>query len=115
VSDAGSVTHWIRRLEAGDQAACQKLWEAYFGRLVGLVRKQLQGAPRSAADEEDVALSAFDSFFRQAQEGRFPRLLDRNDLWQLLVLIAVRKAARCVTPPPSPRVTGRRKAFVSRA
>jgi DNA-directed RNA polymerase specialized sigma24 family protein len=93
VSGVGSVTHWIRRLEAGDQAACQKLWEAYFRRLVGLVRKQLRGAPRSMADEEDVALSAFDSFFHRAREGHFPRLLDRNDLWQLLVLIAGRKAS----------------------
>jgi DNA-directed RNA polymerase specialized sigma24 family protein len=93
VSDAGSVTHWIRRLEAGEQAACQKLWEGYFRRLVGLVRKRLQWVPRSATDEEDVALSAFDSFFRRAREGRFPRLLDRHDLWQLLVLIAGRKAS----------------------
>jgi DNA-directed RNA polymerase specialized sigma24 family protein len=45
------------------------------------------------ADEEDVALSAFDSFFRRAQEGRFPRLADRHDLWQLLVVIAARKAS----------------------
>jgi DNA-directed RNA polymerase specialized sigma24 family protein len=92
VSDTGSVTHWIRRLEAGDQAAFQKLWEVYFRRLAGLVRKRLLGAPRSAADEEDVALSALDSVIRRAREGRFPRLRDRHDLWQLLVLIAGRKA-----------------------
>jgi serine/threonine protein kinase len=44
------------------------------------------------ADEEDVALSAFDSFCRGAAEGRFPQLVDRNDLGQLLVLITARKA-----------------------
>jgi hypothetical protein len=93
VSGAGSVTHWIRRLAASDQDACQKFWEGYFRRLVGLARKRLRGAPRAADDEEDVALSAFDSFCRRAREGRFPRLLDRHDLWQLLVLIARRKAA----------------------
>jgi DNA-directed RNA polymerase specialized sigma24 family protein len=96
VSSTGSVTHWIHQLQAGDQAAFQKLWEGYFRRLVGLARKRLQGAPRAAADEEDVALSAFDSFFRRAREGRFPRLADRHDLWQLLVLIAVRKASNLV-------------------
>jgi DNA-directed RNA polymerase specialized sigma24 family protein len=96
VSVAGSVTQWIHQLKAGDQAAFQKLWESYFRRLVGLARKRLQGAPRAAADEEDVALSAFDSFFRRAQEGHFPRLLDRHDLWQLLVLIAGRKASDLV-------------------
>jgi DNA-directed RNA polymerase specialized sigma24 family protein len=93
MSGTGSVTHWIRRLQAGEQAAFQKLWERYFRRLVALVRKRLQGAPRGAADEEDVVLSAFDSFFCRAQEGRFPKLLDRDDLWQLLVLIAGRKAS----------------------
>jgi DNA-directed RNA polymerase specialized sigma24 family protein len=93
VSGAGSVTHWIGQLKAGEQAAFQKLWERYFRRLVGLARKRLQGAPRYAANEEDVVLSAFDSFFRRAREGHFPKLLDRNDLWQLLVLIAGRKAS----------------------
>jgi DNA-directed RNA polymerase specialized sigma24 family protein len=58
-----------------------------------LARKRLREAPRCGADEEDVALSAFDSFFRRAREGRFPQLVDRHDLWQLLVLIAARKAS----------------------
>ena len=46
-----------------------------------------------AADEEDVALSAFDSFCRGAEQGHFPQLHDRLDLWQLLVLLTVRKAS----------------------
>src|SRR5262249_19192666 len=41
---------------------------------------------------EDVALNAFDSFCRGARAGRFPRLDDRNDLWQILVVITLRKA-----------------------
>jgi DNA-directed RNA polymerase specialized sigma24 family protein len=59
---------------------------------VGLAYARLRDAPRRIADEEDVALSAFDSFCRGAKAGRFPRLDDRNDLWQILVLITVRKA-----------------------
>src|SRR5262249_16692637 len=62
-------------------------------RLVGLARVKLRSAPRQAADEEDVALSAFKSFCQAAEQGRFPRLQDRDDLWHLLVLIAARKAA----------------------
>src|SRR5262249_32292074 len=76
--------------------AVQKLWEDYFPRLVRLARKRLHGIHRQAADEEDVALSAFDSFCRGAEEGRFARLADRDDLWQLLVVIAARKAANLV-------------------
>jgi len=92
MSSAGSVTTWIEQLRAGDRAAAQRLWERYFPRLVGLARKRLQGLPRRAADEEDVALSALASFCRGAEQGRFPRLEDRDDLWALLVVITARKA-----------------------
>jgi DNA-directed RNA polymerase specialized sigma24 family protein len=87
-----SVTQWIPALKQGDQSAARGLWEAYFRRLVGLAHTRLRDTPRRIADEEDVALSAFHSFWRGAQAGRFPRLDDRNDLWQILVLITVRKA-----------------------
>jgi DNA-directed RNA polymerase specialized sigma24 family protein len=87
-----SVTRWISGLRRGDQAAAQGLWEVYFHRLVALARTRLRNTPRRIADEEDVALSAFDSFCRSARAGRFPRLDDRNDLWQVLVMITVRKA-----------------------
>jgi hypothetical protein len=92
MSSEPSVTYWIRRAQAGDPAAAQRIWERYFQRLVGLARKKLQGAIRRAADEEDVVLSAFDSFYRAAERGRFPQLNDRHDLWQLLVLVTERKA-----------------------
>jgi DNA-directed RNA polymerase specialized sigma24 family protein len=93
---SGSVTVWIARLKAGDAHAAQRLWEDYFPRLVGLARKRLQETPRRAADEEDVALSAFDSFCRGAEQGRFPRLTDRDNLWHLLVTITARKALQLV-------------------
>jgi DNA-directed RNA polymerase specialized sigma24 family protein len=93
MSAIGSVTRCLLRLQEGDRAALQALWEGYFRRLVGLARKRLRGTPRVAADEEDVVLSAFDSFCRGAEQGRFPRLLDRHDLWQVLVLLTVRKAS----------------------
>jgi DNA-directed RNA polymerase specialized sigma24 family protein len=48
---------------------------------------------KAVEDEEDAALSAFDSFCRAASEGRFPRLDDRDDLWRLLVAITEHKVA----------------------
>jgi RNA polymerase sigma factor (sigma-70 family) len=92
MSSSGSVTQWLHRLKAGDREAFQKLWERYFRRLVGLARKRLLDLRRGASDEEDVALSAFDSFWQRAGRGRFPRLDDRHDLWQVLVIITCRKA-----------------------
>ncbi len=89
----GSVTRWITQLRAGDQAAADPLWDRYFERLVALARTRLVRAPRRAADEEDVALSAFHSFCRAAEHGRFPKLDDRDDLWRLLAAFTRRKAA----------------------
>lgn len=96
MSTVGSVTCWLRQLQAGEQEAFQRVWQRYFERLVGLARQRLRSAPGRAADEEDVALSAFDSFFRGARAGRFPQLLDRDDLWQVLVVLAGREAANLV-------------------
>jgi DNA-directed RNA polymerase specialized sigma24 family protein len=78
------------------QPAVQLLWEGYFQRLVNLARRKLTGQPRAAADEEDVALSALNSFCRGAGQSRFPRLADRDDLWQVLVLLTARKAYRLI-------------------
>src|SRR5262245_22647587 len=96
MSAPGSVTCWLDGLRAGDAAAAQVLWEGYYGRLVRLAKQRLRGAAGGPADEEDVALSAFDSFCRGAARGRFPRLNDRDDLWQVLVLLTARKAADAV-------------------
>ncbi len=90
MSGGHSVTTWIGLLREGDGEAAQRLWERYFGRLVTFARGKLQGVSRRAADEEDVALSAFHSFCQAAQ--RFPRLNDRDDLWQVLVMLTARKA-----------------------
>jgi DNA-directed RNA polymerase specialized sigma24 family protein len=92
MTSADSVTQWLDQLRAGDRAAAQRIWENYFYRLVGLARKKLHGVRPRAADEEDVALSALDSFCRGAERGRYPQLLDRHDLWQFLVLLTARKA-----------------------
>jgi DNA-directed RNA polymerase specialized sigma24 family protein len=88
----GSVTHWLGYLKQGNHAAAQPLWERYFDRLVRLARGKLAGDRRLNAYDEDVALSAFDSFFQAAAAGRFPKLNDRNDLWRSLFDVTVRKA-----------------------
>ncbi len=87
-----SDTSHIRRLRDGESGATRALWECYFDRLAGLARHILRDVPRRAADEEDVALSALDSFCRGAERGRFPSLEGRDDLWRLLVVITRRKA-----------------------
>lgn len=91
-----SVTRWLGKLKAGDRAAAGPLWDRYFPRLVELARVRLRGFPRRAIDEEDIALSAFDSFCRDVAAGRLPRLDDRDDLWRVLLLITGQKAVDLV-------------------
>jgi DNA-directed RNA polymerase specialized sigma24 family protein len=92
--DQGSITRWLGDLKDGDLNTVQPLWERYFEQLVHLARQRLNRAhrPDAQADEEDAALSAFDSFCRAAPRGHFPRLDDRDDLWRVLVALTARKA-----------------------
>jgi DNA-directed RNA polymerase specialized sigma24 family protein len=89
----GSVTFWLARLQHGDRQAVTPLWERFFDRLVGYARGRMGRTPRAAADEEDAATNALYSFFRRAEQGQFPELAGRDDLWRLLVTITARKVA----------------------
>jgi DNA-directed RNA polymerase specialized sigma24 family protein len=87
-----SVTCWLDGIKSGDDWEIQKLWDRYFQRLVRLAGKKLPAHGRRAFDEEDIALSAFQSFCDRAGKGQFPQLNDRDDLWKVLATITVRKA-----------------------
>lgn len=93
----GSVTVWLDQLKAGksrDEAVTQ-LWKRYFARLVDQARKHLRSR-RATGDSEDAALSAFDGFVRAVEAGKFPKLDDRDDLWQVLLLMTGNKAKNAV-------------------
>jgi DNA-directed RNA polymerase specialized sigma24 family protein len=87
-----SITPWLSLLRDGHPEAAQRIWDRYFARLIGLARKKLGGRRFGIADEEDVAISALNSFCRNAREGRFPQLADGDGLWRLLIVITARKA-----------------------
>jgi DNA-directed RNA polymerase specialized sigma24 family protein len=89
-----SVTTWLGLLQAGDPAAAEALWQRYYTALVNLAQQHLSQHVRRAADEEDVALSAFASFCAGVAAGRFPRLADRHDLCRLLLTITLRHARK---------------------
>jgi len=96
MSSEDSVSVWLQLLKEGDRAAALPLWERYFPQLVGRARLALRSVPRRMADEEDVALSAFDSFCRRAEQKRFPQLNNRDDLWRILLTITACKAAHLI-------------------
>lgn len=88
-----SVTEYLSDLVKGDPAAVEAIWQRYFGQLVSLARRKLKGSPRRVLDEDDVLQNVFENFFRQVQDGRFPKLNDREDLWQILAMLVIRKSA----------------------
>jgi DNA-directed RNA polymerase specialized sigma24 family protein len=94
--DSHSISIWLEELKRGDPEAARHLWERYFPQLVFLARRKLAGTPRRMEDEEDVALSALDSFCKAADLGRFPHVSDRESLWRLLCRITHRKAVDLV-------------------
>jgi RNA polymerase sigma factor (sigma-70 family) len=96
VSFSGSVSVWIEGVKAGCESAATHLWTRYRHRVVGVAQRKLTGELRSVADEEDVAVIAFQSFLRRCRDGSYPDLQDRDDLWRLLMTITVHKASNQV-------------------
>lgn len=94
--NAEPVSVWLAQVKEGNDEAANRLWERYFPDLVNVARQKLGTVPRRIEDEEDVALSALDSFFRAVEKGRFPDLEDRDGLWRLLSWITQRKAVDAV-------------------
>lgn len=86
------VSLWLEELKSGDRDNASRLFDRYFSRLVGLAASRLRGRPELVGYEEDIALSAFKSLCLGAEKGRFPRLVNRDELWRLLAVITIRKA-----------------------
>lgn len=92
MSGEDSVTQWIVKVKQGDELAQQALWDRYFPSLVEVAKRKLAGQRLHCADEQDVALSALNSFFDAAVKKPFPELMDRESLWRLLSEMTRRKA-----------------------
>lgn len=88
-----SITQWVEQLRAGDDQAATQLWERFFTRLTAIARHRIHGSGLQMSDEEDIALSAFNSFCVGLRQGRFTELDGRDNLWRLLMVITARKVA----------------------
>src|SRR5262249_53300907 len=80
-----SITRLIRAVQDGSNSAVRPLLEAYFDRLVHLVRKRLQNMPGLGGYDEDLALRSFHSVYQRLRDPARPLdLAGRDDLWRLL-------------------------------
>jgi RNA polymerase sigma factor (sigma-70 family) len=95
----GSVTRLIIDLRSDEPAvreiAARLVWGRYFQELLLLARNHLSALVRSREDEEDVLQSMYDSFCARQRRGDFD-LANRDELWNLLVRITLRKARNTV-------------------
>ena len=73
---AGAREDWtslvlLERFRGGDDLAAEAIFARYFDRLTALARSRLSARLARRADPEDIALSAYRSFFVEAREGRY--------------------------------------------
>jgi RNA polymerase sigma-70 factor, ECF subfamily len=90
VSHALSFPAVLSRLQAGDEHAAAQVFHRFARRLVGLAARRLDPLIRCKAGPEDVVQSAFLSFFQRQRDGQF-ELQSWDDLWDILVVITLRK------------------------
>lgn len=94
MSDEASVTLWLHAVRTGDTLAAEQLWKRYFARLMAQARSRMGNIDRCLYDEEDAALSTFDVLCRKLQDGSYPDLNSREDLWMLMLTVLSRKIAK---------------------
>lgn len=80
-------------IQAGDEDAINRFWNLHYEPLVSQARRKMAKVNLRAVDEEDIALSAINSFYRGLSEGRY-KLQGNNELWKLLATIVIRKIAK---------------------
>lgn len=89
-----SVTRWIAAVRHGDSVAASQLWERYFCQLMRQAKLRMPGLGKSTYDEEDAAISTFHVLCKRLQEGQYENLAGRQELWQLMLTVLIRKIGR---------------------
>lgn len=80
----------LARWRRGDETAAAELFDRYVNRLISLARSRLSEKMKRRVEPEDVVQSAYRSFFRKADGGRYT-LEKSGDLWKLMAAITVSK------------------------
>lgn len=90
-SSTEEILSCISHLKGISNEEAEKIWTDYFPRLLVFAQRRIASLPKRSFDEEDIALSAMNSFFRAQRQGRFELAADFGDLWPILVTIVSRK------------------------
>ncbi|MDB5344491.1 MAG: prkC 23 [Schlesneria sp.] len=90
MSESPSSAELMQQWANGESTAATLLHQRYVRRLVAFAGSYLSVRIRQRVDADDIAQSAFLSFFRRAKSGDFS-VEDSTDLWKLLMGIARNK------------------------
>ncbi len=94
LSPSGSITGLYQQWRGGRPAALGDLIARFRPRLLALAHSTLAGRLPRVADAEDALQSAMISFWGRVEEGDLEVGLDRDDLWNILGQMTVRKAIK---------------------
>lgn len=91
---SGSITGLYQQWRAGQPQALGELIERFRPRLLALAHSTLAGRLPRFADADDALQSAMISFWERVEDGNLDSGLDRDDLWNVLGQMTVRKAIK---------------------
>jgi len=86
----GSVTEILNSMRQGVDGAATELVQHFLP----MLRKRMAEFAKDlrVVDEDDIAVNAFYELCKAIEDSRFEDISDRTQLWQVLSMIAIRKA-----------------------
>ena len=90
-SELGSISRAIEHFCESENDASQLIWERYFERIRDFANGKIYPRHRRVFDGEDVAGSALLTLMDGLRKKKFPNINNREQLWQVLIVIATRK------------------------
>lgn len=94
-SNPGSITNAIVALENHDPEAAEAarlIWDRFFQRLCSFAETKVYKRHRRLISADEIASNAFLALVDGVRAKRFQKVRNRDELWQMLTLIAARKA-----------------------
>ena len=82
------ITEYLQAYKAGDSARLNDILNAYWCQLVAHCDARLSRRFRTQQEGQDFAIQAFQNLAEGIQRGKWPRLENRSDLWQVLLQVS---------------------------
>src|SRR5216683_5670890 len=80
----------LRRFRLGQEDAATEFYRRYASRVHGLAKRQCSTRMARRVDADDIVQSVFCAFFQAVRKGYYD-VPDGEDLWRLLLVIALNK------------------------